>query len=229
MLPDRRITAFVCASLLFASVAVADNRPPFVPPVDELEILDPQVDSTGKPRAIPEDGHIEIPPTLIVHRYYFTGDRQFQGPMFVGGPCVVVVHHPCTGELLYLPVQMLPGAPRICYTRNAITYDFGREEVKICFKPVLLGHVPVPVVSYRRSPKNKPPKLAKGHAPPGPLGQGIQGAFQTAGGAVISTVKAIPLGTPAISAIEERMKTAKSRRKGTSITEGLGGTTATVR
>ena len=93
-------------------------RSVLVPPTQELEILDPNADPTGRPAVrvspvIGPDGQaqIEIPPTILVHRFYYTGDRSFQGPMLPGGPTVVVVNHPADGERIYLEVQMLPALP----------------------------------------------------------------------------------------------------------------------
>ena len=90
------------------------------------------------PAALPRMEHtgfmkIDIPPTVIVHKYYYTGDRSFQARFLPGGPSMVVVNHPKTGERLYIPVNMLPGAPRIIYTHHAIEYDFGNQGVIIEF------------------------------------------------------------------------------------------------
>lgn len=109
-----------------------------VPPVEELEILDPRVDPQGKPRALvvplPEGGQrIEIPPTVIVHKFYYTGNREFQGPLLPGGPTILVVNHPRKNERLYVEVQLLPGIPRIKYFHNSIIYDYGAQSILIKF------------------------------------------------------------------------------------------------
>ena len=112
---------------------------PRVAPVDEILIISPQVDSELKPRPVfvkdevTGGKHIEIPPTVIVHRYYYTGDRNFQGPMLPGGPSVVVANHPVTGEQISLEAQLMPGAPRIYYTKQAIRYDYGGQSISIRF------------------------------------------------------------------------------------------------
>ncbi len=132
----------IWTGLAWASLAVAAwagcPQPAPVPPSQEIEILDPGVDPRGIAAIIPmhrADGltRIGVPPTVLVHRYYYTGDRTFQGPMLTGGPCVVVVSHPRTGEQLYLPVQMLPGAPRVIYKSNSIEYDYGARGITIEF------------------------------------------------------------------------------------------------
>ena len=110
---------------------------PSVPPVDELEILDPKVDPEGKPRAVVlPDGpgvRVEVPPTVIVHNYYYTGERDFRGPLLRGGPTVLVLNHPRTGAQTYVPVQMLPGSPRVFYDKSSVAYDFGRKRVLVHF------------------------------------------------------------------------------------------------
>ena len=92
-----------------------DRAQPNVPPIDELEILDPRVDAEGKPRAQVLRGadglaQLEIPPTIIVHRYYYTGDRDFQGPMLLGGPTLLAVIDPASGEKVSVETLLPPGA-----------------------------------------------------------------------------------------------------------------------
>jgi hypothetical protein len=111
-----------------------------VPPTQELELLDPNVDPLGRPAAkvIPTTGpdgvaRIDIPPCVLVHKYYYTGDRSFQAPLLPGGPTVVVVNHPADGERIYLEIQMPPGAPRVIYTRHSIEYNYGIQSVILSF------------------------------------------------------------------------------------------------
>jgi hypothetical protein len=126
-----------CGVLVWAGLAAAAPTAP-VPPTLEIEVLDPNVDPVGNPAVIPTIGpdgltRVDIPRTVLVHRYYYSGDRSFQAQMLPGGPCVVVVNHPKTGERLYIPVQMIPGAPRVTYTGNSIEYDFHTQAVTITF------------------------------------------------------------------------------------------------
>jgi len=126
-----------------------------VSPLDEVKVIDPRVDPEGKPRAVIQhhgngNPYVDIPPTIIVHKYYYTGDREFQGPLIPGGPSIVVVNHPVSGERLYLEAQMLPGAPRITYRRHYIDFDFGEQAIRIRFGHLAhLGHAGTPTVSYR--------------------------------------------------------------------------------
>jgi len=142
------MTLWLAVGLLQPPTALSE-RPAPVPPALEIEVLDPNVDPRGNPAVILRDrgngrSSVEIPPVVLVHRYYYTGDRSFQGPMLPGGPSIVVVHHPKTGEQCYIPVQMLPGAPRVHYSGGAIEYDYGRHGITISFG--LFGR---PKVSYR--------------------------------------------------------------------------------
>ncbi len=109
-----------------------------VPPTLEIAILDPNADPLGNPAVRTRPGvggnlEVDIPPVILVHRYYYTGDRSFQGPLLPGGPSIVVVNHPKTGERLYVPVQMLPGAPRVSYSHRSIEYDYGKHGITIEF------------------------------------------------------------------------------------------------
>jgi hypothetical protein len=123
-----------------------------VPPWLEIEILDPNADPRGIPAVVPGapgspgNVQIDIPPTVLVHRYYYTGEREFQGPMLPGGPTVVVAGHPRTGERCYVNVQMLPGAPRVIYCGKSIEYNYGDRAVCIHFG--LFGTK----VTYRNGP-----------------------------------------------------------------------------
>lgn len=123
----------------FGSALQADPRRAPVPPHLEIEILDPGVDPVGNPAVVvgpdtPEGRQVDIPPTVLVHRYYYSGNRSFQGPLLPGGPSIVVVTHPVTHERLYVDVNLLPGAPRVCYTQTYIEYDYGNRGIKIIFQ-----------------------------------------------------------------------------------------------
>lgn len=127
------------------------DRPTFpVPPTLEIEVLDPAADPLGNPAVTlreswrPDRLEVDIPPTVLVHRYYYTGDRSFQAQILPGGPSIVVASHPKTGERCYIPVQMLPGAPRVTYTAKAIEYDYGGQAIIVDFH-----HTQQPSVRYR--------------------------------------------------------------------------------
>ncbi|MDX1970636.1 MAG: hypothetical protein SFV23_25930 [Planctomycetaceae bacterium] len=112
------------------------NVAPGVSPTEEIEILDPQVDPEGKPRSVlTADGRrIDIPQTVLVHKHFYTGDRDFQGPMLQGGPMLIAVTSPATGERIYVEVQLPPGAPRVYYRRDMIVYVFRDVRVVVDFE-----------------------------------------------------------------------------------------------
>jgi hypothetical protein len=139
-----------------------------VPPTQEIEILDPNVDPTGKPAVVrtgfpavpsPDSPYpvlplppsvpqqqIDVPPAVLVHKFYYTGDRTFQGPMMPGGPVIVSANHPKTMERTYVPVTLPPGAPRVTYTGDSIRYDYGPQSVTLVF-----GHCGNPRVKYSQA------------------------------------------------------------------------------
>jgi hypothetical protein len=131
------------------------RRPlPNVPPIDELEILDPRVDPEGKPRAQVLPGanglsQVVTPPTIIVHRYYYTGDRDFQGPMLQGGPTLLTANDPATGEQVQVEALLPPGAPRIRYRSDKITYVYRDRSITLCFGhpgPLGIGRIGKPAI-----------------------------------------------------------------------------------
>jgi hypothetical protein len=79
---------------------------------------------------------IEIPPAVHVHRYYYNGNKEFQGPLVVGGPTVVVANHPRTNERMYIEAQLPAGYPSIAYDEDSITYIYPESRVVIGFKPL---------------------------------------------------------------------------------------------
>ncbi len=53
---------------------------------------------------------VDIAPTVHVHRYYYSGDKEIQGPIINGGPTVVVAITPklanaCTSTWFCLPAR----------------------------------------------------------------------------------------------------------------------------
>jgi hypothetical protein len=220
-----------------AVVGLLQHKTTPVPATLEIEVLDPNVDPLGNPAVITrrsEDGQtvaVDIPPVVLVHRYYFTGERSFQGPLLPGGPSIVVVSHPRTNERLYLDVQMLPGAPRVTYRRHSIEYDYGPQAITISF-----GLHGQPSVTYR----NGVPILVKAERATAHVGQSTARLVQRTGlpevgqkigscvknvaetgadrvhdvgkavaGPVVGFVKATPLATLLTSSPEDRAAKAR--------------------
>lgn len=130
----------------------APSRAVPVPPAQEIEILDPGADPVGNPAVelTPSaNGRtlVDVPRTVLVHKYYYTGDRSFQYKLMPGGPSTIVVDHPRTGQRMYLEASLPPGAPRVYYDAGSIEYDYGAQGVKIIFGS---GKHGPPKVVYRQ-------------------------------------------------------------------------------
>lgn len=107
--------------------------------LNELVVYDPGAHERGLPAVVlnpagPDSVRVDIPETLHVHRFYYSGDKEYQGPIIEGGPTVVVAKHPKLGEMMYVPVNLPSGAPRIAYSDDCITYIFNDRRVQVRFK-----------------------------------------------------------------------------------------------
>lgn len=98
---------------------------------NNLIVIDPNSDERGLPSPVIGDGHVDIPPTLHIHPYYYSGDKEYQGPILNGGPTIIVANHPKTGEKLYVDAVLPAGAPIIAYDKNSITYVYKDRRVVI--------------------------------------------------------------------------------------------------
>ena len=107
------------------------------PGLHDLVVYDPSTHERGFPavQLNPKgDGLVvDIPPTIHIHRYYYSGDKEIQGPIIAGGPTVVVANHPKTGERMYIDVMLPAGAPRIAYDKHGITYVYPNQRVEVRF------------------------------------------------------------------------------------------------
>lgn len=140
----RIAVAFLLAG--FFCCAALQSQEPKVPGLLELVVYKPGVHDRGLPQAIFKDyqnqqradgevvQEIEIPPTVHVHRYYYSGDKEYQGPIVNGGPTLVVAKHPETGRQMYVDVVLPTGAPTIAYSKNTITYVYAAQRVSIKFR-----------------------------------------------------------------------------------------------
>lgn len=121
------------------SVSPAFAQEPSAPGLHDLVVYDPGVHERGLPKAVfkPHGDYgfeIDIPPAVHVHRYYYSGDKEIQGPIINGGPTVVVANHPKTGNRMYIDVVLPSGAPRIAYNKHGITYVYPNQRVEVKFQ-----------------------------------------------------------------------------------------------
>lgn len=144
------ILFFVCATpqCLQAQIDLTPNREAGF---NELVIMDPGTHQDGLPAVIYDDEtqQIDVPPSIHTHRYYYSGDKEYQGPIINGGPTVVVANHPKTNERMYVDVMLPPGAPEIAYTRKSIQYIYPDKRVVIEFSYLLPKHVKVAILPGR--------------------------------------------------------------------------------
>ncbi len=121
------------------TVATVSARQPDAPGLNDLVIYEPGAHERGLPAVQFRSADrgpglcVDIPPTVHVHRYYYSGDKEIQGPIMQGGPTVVVASHPKTGERMYVDVMLPAGAPRISYCKSSITYVFPERRVVVHF------------------------------------------------------------------------------------------------
>lgn len=121
----------LCGAFLSLPAQAARN---VVPGMNELVVFDPAAHERGLSavKLVPNcrgDLVVQIPPTVHVHRFYYNGDKEFQGPILQGGATVVVATHPGTGDKMYIDVSLPPGAPKIIHSASSITYLYTDQRV----------------------------------------------------------------------------------------------------
>ncbi|MCA8995052.1 MAG: hypothetical protein KDA69_02250 [Planctomycetaceae bacterium] len=123
----------VCAALLAFVAHPLYALEPREAGFNELIVIDPGQQENGLPTAVLSNGQVDIPPTLHVHPYFYSGDKEYQGPILNGGPTIVVAKHPKSGEKLYIDAILPAGAPIIAYRDDAITYIYQDRRVVVEF------------------------------------------------------------------------------------------------
>ncbi len=104
------------------AIFLPGNQPQGLPPVEFRELKADMV-RLG----------VDIPPAVHVHRYYYNGNKEYQGPFVVGGPTVIVVNHPRTNCRVYVEAMLPSGYPSIAYDRESITYIYPERRVRLDF------------------------------------------------------------------------------------------------
>ncbi|HWB14735.1 MAG TPA: hypothetical protein VG826_36265 [Pirellulales bacterium] len=126
------------AALSICVLDIAGAIEPKAAGLNELVVYDPGRHERGLPAVefTPTlDGKlkVDIPPAVHVHRYYYSGDKEFQGPVIPGGPTIVVANHPKTGQRMYVDAVLPAGAPKIAHNTCGITYVYPHQRVIITF------------------------------------------------------------------------------------------------
>lgn len=135
----RRLLCIIALLLAFAYLPDCSlwGQEPAAPGLHDLVVFDPGVHERGLPSPqFDRAGNgltVDIPPAVHVHRYYYSGDKEIQGPIINGGPTIVVASHPKTGKRMYIDVTLPAGAPRIAYNKSCITYVYPHKRVAVTF------------------------------------------------------------------------------------------------
>lgn len=123
--------------LLLAAISPALGVEPRVAGLNDLLVIEPGTSRNGVPApTLVNDGDcttVEIAPSLHIHRFFYSGDREFQGPIIQGGPTVVIASHPRTGMRVYTNVTLAPGAPLIAHSKHGIEYIYDGHRIAIWY------------------------------------------------------------------------------------------------
>lgn len=90
--------------------------------------------------------------TTHVHRFYYSGNSEFQCPIISGGRTRVVTVHPKTGEPLEFFVMLSAGAPRVVYRSDHFAYQYNDHQTVVSFPSVGFGRSKVAVHQYNGKP-----------------------------------------------------------------------------
>ena len=199
---------------------------------NELLVIDPGVQENGLPTAIVQNGKVEIPPTLHVHPYYYSGDKEYQSAILNGGPTIIVANHPRSGEKLYIDAVLPAGAPTIAYSAHAITYIYTDRRVIIEFHLLHTNKAVVKYVSGRGVVRevgeeiddaleavqehNKKSRLATElgelRSEAGLIARGSVGVVQNAGAVVVERMRAVTRVLPGVAALKSIGQQAEERQ-----------------
>ncbi len=149
------LCAYFCAFCL-----VARAGEPRIPGFNYLIVIDPAVEENGRPAAVINGDQVEIPPTLHIHPYFYSGDVEYQAQILEGGPTIIVANHPKSGEKLYIDAILPPGAPVVAYRDDAIRYIYPDKRVIIEFVGIRNRHAVVKYVNGQGVVRSAQAKIA---------------------------------------------------------------------
>ncbi len=229
-LPFFRFPPVLALLFVLTSANDLDAGKPRVAGFNELEVFDPGVGESRDGAFFPgiqlnqtENGtEVEIAPIVHVHRFYYNGDKEYQGPLGQGGPVIVVAKHPRTRERLYIEADLPPGAPVISYSNHSITYAYPKQRVVIkfsrwCKDKVLVQHgnrwrIPRPSISAGNS---KLIKALKDHAKrTSKTAAGAAVTAWNAAGQAVETVSGLTENLPGLKALQSAVDQVGPQQRG---------------
>jgi hypothetical protein len=131
----RQLLAVAVCFVVIGQLAAQEKRSAGL---DDLVILSPGTHERGlaavQLKAAPDGTlKVDITPSIHIHRNYYNGDREYQGPFVAGGPTMIVANHPSSNKRLYIEANLPAGYPTIAYDGNSITYAYEKERVVIFY------------------------------------------------------------------------------------------------
>lgn len=104
----------------------------------ELVVIPSDEAENGRPTVRLRDDYdqgmqIEVKPNLHVHPNFYSGKKEFQGPIIVAGPAMIIANHPDTGEPSYIRTNLPGGSPLVIHQPRSITYIFEEKQVVVSF------------------------------------------------------------------------------------------------
>lgn len=188
-----RARSAILGAIAFVACTTAIRAEHRVAGLNELVVYAPGTHERGLPsvelQATEAGTFVDVPPTVHVHRYYFDGSKEYQGPILQGGPTVVVANHPRSGRKMYIEVNLPAGAPVIAYSPHCITYAYKERRVVIEFSCTSAGddHATVRMLPgkgvlrvLRDHARRKDAQNARQGTPKGKLGQAVCDAGKSA-------------------------------------------------
>lgn len=214
------------AVALFAAGPVMAIEP-LKPGLNEIEVYYPQANERGVATSVlVEDGDgviVKTPRAVHVHTRYYSGDKEFQGPIVQAGPTTVVANHPKYGNQLYVDVTLPSGAPLIMHSKWGISYVYPDRRVTLKFARLHKERVTVDYHSGRGTVRKsfdavrrttsattshfKQSKLVQSLATStsdaGKMFGGLGGALDSATGSVVDGARKLVTAIPLIGSLKD--------------------------
>lgn len=196
--------------------------------LNEVLVLHPGTNARNLPGVVMHEHgdslYVDIPPTVHVHRFYYSGDKEFQGPIVEGGPIRVVAKHPKSMKTTYIDVTLPNGAPVIAHCKSSITYIYPDQRISVCFsrwkKDVATvkhrgGRGIVRKVADRKKELVEHTKSTVQNSPTAQaikeqtregqqLFAGVKGAFDNSGAKLLDGIRKLSAAIPGVTALKSK-------------------------